>query len=186
MKRMSSVALAVAAAGLLVFAAGCFVEKDAGHQRAHLLADKYIPDEMDKWIAVPDMAPKSVTANGITYYVLGTHNVVPDSMAGFIAMNPKAFEKYTGIKPAGGAASGEPVVLKARKKVLRDQAGWVALPSGNYPAQEKDGEFAMANLEADQLVPKEMDGWAAVDKETVAKLAKQDEMNKNTMPGKKK
>jgi len=189
MKRMGSIGLALVAFCLTVFVAGCMVEKDAGHNRARLIADKYVSDDMDKWVAVPNITPKPTTdsTKGITYYRLATHNVTPDNMDGFFALSPALFEKVTGLKLAAqNSPAGELMTLKSRKKILKAQDGWIAMPL-SYPSIQKQGEgFAMATLSSDALIPKDMDGWVALDKETMAKVAEADELSKNTIPKKTK
>ena len=189
MKRMGSIGFALVALSMMVFVAGCMVEKDKDHNRARLIADKHVPDDMDNWVAVPGITPKPTTDSGkaITYYRLATHNLVPDNMEGYFALSPALFEKVTGLKLAAQTSpETELFTLKARKKILHEQDGWIAVPL-SYPSIQKQGEgFAMATLSPDTLIPKDMDGWVAVDKETMAKIAENDEMSKNTIPKKTK
>ena len=188
MKHISTIGLALVAFGMMAFVSGCMVEKEKDHNRAKLIVDKYVPDDMDKWIAVPSNYPKPTTegGKGVTYYRLATHNAIPDSMEGFFALSPALFEKVSGIKlPAAPAGAPSLIVLKARKKILKANDGWVALPEAYPSIQKENDSFAMATLSSEAIIPKDMDGWVALDKETMAKLAEADEMSKNTIPKKK-
>lgn len=162
----------VAVLGLAV--SGCNTEREKGHERAILKAGQQVSAEMVGWVAVPNTAPQTKQEKSISFAVLGTHNVVPETLDGWVAINPSFFSKLSEIKvdvPAG--AAGERWVLKPEgKSVPKDKHGWVAVPYSEPQVEKSDHkkDREMAALASGNIVPKEMNGWIAVDRDTLAKM----------------
>ena len=174
-----AIKVAVLAAGLALGLSNCgFLKPDEGSAtRTTLKAGWQVGEGMDGWVGVPNTAPKEVAGKGFTYYRLASHNVVSAKLNGGYALSPKLFEKVTGTAlEAVSTKAAEPWPMKVGRRVPQEKDGWLGvLPS--YPKVESGAkDTGLAVLASDQLVPKEMDGWAAVDKETMAKLAEQAQM----------
>lgn len=182
---ISSRNLGVAASALsLVLLAGCFLEKEQGRERSLLKAGAAVPNAMDGWVAVSPADPKVMTHPelGITYHILATHNLVLAKMDGYKALSPALFERYTKIKvEAPGAPACQMWVMKESKKVAPEMDGWVGLPL-SYPNIQKEGQYGLAVLVEDQIIPREMNGWVAVDTGTLVKLAGENARQGRTMP----
>ncbi|MCY3019906.1 MAG: hypothetical protein NTW87_12865 [Planctomycetota bacterium] len=177
MKRAYTVFFSVAVAALLVSLAGCFTEREAlGKDRAILKGGQQVSGDMVGWVAVPNTAPemRQEKNRNISYAVLSTHNVIPENLSGWVAMNPSFFAKMTDIKvDTPPATATERWVLKPEgKSVPKDKNGWIALPFSEpqieSSAHKKDRE--MAALAGGNIIPKEMHGWVALDRETLAKV----------------
>jgi len=153
---------------------GCNTQVEKGSDRAILKAGQQVSADMVGWVAVPNTAPQTKKEKEVEFAVLGTHNIVPSTLDGWVAINPAFFTKLSDIKvevPAG--AAGERWVLKPEgKSVPKDKHGWVAVPYSEPQVEKsehkKDRE--MAALANGNIVPKEMNGWVAVDRDTLAKL----------------
>lgn len=160
----------------LVVLAGCFLEKEQGRERTLLKMGAEVPEALNGWVAVSPAAPKSFTNQelGVTYHVLATHNLVLAKMQGYKAISPALFERLTKIKvEAPTAPACQMWTMKVSKKVTKEMDGWVGLPL-SYPDIQKQGENGLAVLLEDQIIPKEMNGWVAMDSETFAKIAGND------------
>ena len=170
----ASVVTGILALGLALTGCNTEREKDLG-DRALLKAGQQVSEDMVGWVAVPNTAPKleqNKTA-GITYGVLAAHNVVPAGMDNWYAVNPALFAKMTDIKiEAPKVATVEKWVLKpVGKKVPADKDGWAAVPNTQPTMDNREAGYEIGTLFTNNVVPKEMNGWAAIDKETMAKLS---------------
>jgi hypothetical protein len=173
-------------AGLMLLA-GCYVKKEKDQERVPVIADKRVPSNMKGWIAVPDRSPELKNESEVSYAPLYAFNIIPASMDGWIAMSPALFEKQTGIRiPKVETPPVEPLKLEWDKKIPKDRDGWIAV-EGKYPRTEmKDETTGVGEIKANQLVPVEMHGWAAVSRDTMAQIAMRHEQNKVTIPSKTK
>jgi hypothetical protein len=181
---MRSVLRAALVLALLVAVTGCFLKREEGTSRTILKEGWQVADDMANWVAVANIEPKAVTASEpkITYYVLCTHNVIPAKMSGFVAISPNVFEQVSKIKaPACKTPEGEMWQMRVGRKVPKDKEGWIGVAL-NYPQIEKRGEAGIAMLLADQLVPKEMDGWVAMDRESLGSLEAARQMGLSNEP----
>jgi hypothetical protein len=173
MKKISILSLAAFAAIVLTLA-GCNTEREQGRNKAVLKGGQQVSADMVGWVAVPNTVPEVKQAGGVSYAVLGTHNVIPTNMDGWVATNGAFFTKLSGVQvDAPKGSSSERWVLKPEgKSVPKDKHGWVAVPFSEpqieSSAHKKDRE--MAALIENNIVPKEMNGWVAVDRDTLAKL----------------
>jgi len=167
----------------LVLVAGCFLEKEQGRERALLKYGAAVPAAMNGWVAVSAAEPKACTNPDVgTYHVLATHNLVLAKMQDYKAVSPALFERLTRVKVEVPAAPACTMwTMKEGKKVTKEMDGWVGLPLC-YPQIQKQGEAGLANLVEDQIIPKEMSGWVAMDKDTFAKVAAKDAMQGGTEP----
>lgn len=160
---------------LALAVSGCNTEREKGHERAILKAGQQVSADMVGWVAVPNTAPQTKQEKDVSYAVLGTHNVVPETLDGWVAINPVFFTKLSGIKvEVSTGAAGERWVLKPEgKSVPKDKHGWVALPysAPQIEKSEHKKDREMAALAGGNIVPKEMSGWIAVSSETLAKLS---------------
>jgi len=174
MNRNTLIVLVAFLGALVITLAGCNTEREKGVERAYLKAGQQVSAEMVGWVAVPNSAPEMKKGDAYSYGVLSAQNVIPQTMDGWVAINPVFFSKMTDIKvDAPKAAGAERWVLKPEgKSVPKDKHGWVAVPFTEpqieASAHKKDRE--MAALLENNVVPKEMHGWVAVNKETLEKL----------------
>jgi predicted small secreted protein len=174
MKPITVVLRSLALAVVVLAIAGCNTERDVGKERALLKAGQQVAPDMVGWVAVPNTVPDMRQEKGASYGVLSTLNVVPETLDGWVAVNPTFFASLTGIKvDAPAAVNAQKWVLKPEgKSVPKDKNGWVAVPYSE-PTIESSAhhkEREMARLAAGNIVPKEMHGWAALDRETLAKV----------------
>ncbi|MBE7465779.1 MAG: hypothetical protein HS116_20080 [Planctomycetes bacterium] len=165
---------------------GCYqdVEKDGNY--AILKAGAAVPSAMDGWVGVPATKPVEAKdeASGVTYYRLVGHSVVPNHLNGCYALAPATFARLSGIKvEALPGDVPELLNMKRDKKIPAESNGWYGIPL-SYPKIEKDGEQSAAILGGWQVVPKDMHGWVAVDRESMAKLAESAEMKMGTLSDK--
>ncbi|MGD0094403.1 MAG: hypothetical protein ABSE73_31225 [Planctomycetota bacterium] len=180
----ANILFVLVALALALGAGGCFTERDnPKEERAILKAGQQVSADMVGWVAVPNTAPEMRKSAELSYAVISAHNVVPAALGGWVAMNPAFFAKLTDIKvDTPPATSGERWVLKPEgKSVPKEKNGWIALPFSE-PKIEKHGDREMAQLCMDNIIPKEMHGWAAVSPENLAKLV---EKYMGTGPGSK-
>ena len=169
--------LAILLAGSFILV-GCNTIVEKGETRAILKAGQQVSEEMVGWVAVPNSAPAIVKKdNALTYAVLATHQYIPASLNGWVAMTPTLFSEMTGIKvETKEAPSSEKWILKpAGKSVPKDKEGWIAMPftEPKIEATATKQHLKMAKLSADNIIPKDMNGWVAVDTTALAKLAKE-------------
>jgi hypothetical protein len=160
---------------LALAVSGCNTEREKGQRdRAILKAGQQVSAEMVGWVAVPNTAPATKQDKGLSFAVLGTHNVVPETMDGWVAINPTFFTKLSEIKvDVPTNAAGERWVLKPEgKSVPKDKHGWVAVPFSEPQIEKSDAkkDREMAALASGNIVPKEMNGWIAVDRDSLAKM----------------
>lgn len=159
---------------LLLAFAGCFTEREAGQgNRALLKGGQAVAADMDGWVAVPNTSPAITKSGDLNYAVLAANNVTTPAMDGWVALNPACFAKLTGIAVlTPTAAPAEVYVLKEGRDIPKAKTGWVAVPN-SQPAIETSTRIAilsLATLAGNQIVPKEINGWVAVDTATLAKL----------------
>lgn len=157
-----------------LFLAGCNTKVEEGKDYAVLKKGQQVSGAMVGWVAVQPSFPVVKKEGDWSYAVLSGNNVVEPPQDGWVAINPSFFSELSGVKletpPAG---SMDRWVLKPEgKSVPKDKAGWIALP---YSVPQVEASSArkgreMAALSAGNLIPKEMHGWAAVDRETLSKL----------------
>jgi hypothetical protein len=186
--KMSKCVLAGLSALVLVLA-GCYVENEKGKEQAILKKGLRMPGKMEGWIAVPNKEPQiKKDGSGISYAQLGAYQIAGESMEGWYACNPKAFAKLTKIQlDTAKGPSCEPWTPKAEKKVPDDKDGWICMPPNFAKSQtdEMDSSLAMAQLHAGQIIPKEMDGWGAIDVKTAEDLFSKKQLEKATLTPKK-
>jgi hypothetical protein len=178
--------LALVAAALLLALAGCFLKKEEGQQKTTLRAGWQVADDMAGWVGVAPSAPKPVAnrEQKITYHVLSTHNVVPAALHGCYALNPVLFEKTAKIKlPGQNTPESELWQMRPGRRVPKEKEGWIGMPLA-YPQITRQGDDAISVLAADQLIPKEMDGWAVIDRETMGRLVADKQMGLTSEPEK--
>jgi hypothetical protein len=171
-------------AGVLVLAlGGCYPEREPGQgNRAILKRGETVPVDMDGWVALPNTVPELKKSAELTYAVLATHNVISAGLDGWVAMDPAYFAKLSDIKiEAPKVVAVQPYVLKEGKSISKEQTGWVAVPNAQPEIikSAREASLAMAELVRNQIVPKEMNGWVAIDRNTLSKLTE-----KHMMTGK--
>ncbi|HYG78255.1 MAG TPA: hypothetical protein VEK08_24850 [Planctomycetota bacterium] len=158
----------------VILLAGCNTEREKNADRAILKAKQQVSADMVGWVAVPNTAPQTKKEGNIAYSVLATHNVVPETLDGCVAINPAFFSKLSGVKvDVPAPVAGEKWVLKPEgKSVPKDKHGWVAVPYSEPVIEKSDHkkDREMAALSTNNIVPKEMNGWIAVDRDTLAKM----------------
>lgn len=177
MKTFKAMLAPIAVGALVLALAGCDTERDKGGQmRATLKAGQKVSNDMTGWVALPGATEPNIKkddSKGISYAVLGANNLVPYALNNWVAINPAFFTKLTEITVEAPKESGDLFVLSPKGiRVPADKNGWVAVPY-NSPkiessATRKDRE--LAKLSAEDVIPKEMNGWVAVDKDTLANL----------------
>jgi hypothetical protein len=161
---------------LILALSGCETKPEKGQgDRAYLKKGQQVTEEMAGWVAVPLTEATMVEdkEKGIKYAVLRANNVVPYAQASWVAMPPALFEKLGGIKaeaPKEAANIDNRVVLRQGKSVPKHAVGWVAVPFSQPLIEKQKKGLEMAQLMVNQIVSKEMHGWIAVDRDTLAKL----------------
>lgn len=176
MKRSTISSLAVLTLVALVLG-GCDADNTQSRGgRAFLRGGKHVPSNLVGWVAVPGAEPKITDDKdaGISYAVLSTHNLIPGSISGWVALKPALFTKMSGIKTEAPADNGsELFVLQGGSKIPYDMSNWVAVPNTQpeieSSASKKD--VGLAKLYTDNVIPKELNGWVAVNPDTLAKLS---------------
>jgi hypothetical protein len=177
MKRSTLCSLAALTVVALILG-GCDADNTQSRSgRAFLKGGKHVPSNLVGWVAVPGAEPK-VTEDknvGISYAVLSTHNLIPGSISGWVALKPALFAKMSGIKVDAPAESGgsELFVLTGGSKIPYDMTNWVAVPN-TQPEVESSAskkDVGLAKLYTDNVIPKELNGWVAVNPDTLAKLS---------------
>jgi hypothetical protein len=173
MKNTQTLFAALAAAALVVALAGCYPEREPGQNRAALKAGQTVPPDMNNWVALPNTVPEAKTSGELKYAVLATHNIIPANLDGQVALDPALFTKLSGIAVEAPKGTGAvPYVLKEGKTISKDKSGYVAVPGDNPKIiKSSNGSMATAELVKSQVVPKEMNGWVAIDRDTLGKLA---------------
>lgn len=177
MKKINDMFSILCFLGIVLTLAGCNTEREVGSgERAILKAGQQVSSDMVGWVAVPNSSPTSVQdkATGITYLVLASHNIVPVTVDGSFAVPPTLFAKMTDITiEVPKIGSEEKWILKPEgKSVPKDKQGWIAV-SPSEPQVERSSHLKgleVATLSSNNIIPKEMNGWVAIDKETFAKL----------------
>ncbi len=167
----------VAVCVLTVLLSGCDADNvnERGGGRAYLRGGHKVPSNLSGWIAVPGAEPKPTQDKntGITFAVLKTHDVVPSTMNSWGAMTPQLFLAASGITvEAVKDDSSELYVLNQGSQIPYEMSNWIALrntqPEVQISATKK--EKGVGTLYTENIVPKEMNGWVAMDRETFAKL----------------
>jgi len=186
MSKLHLLAIPVLVGASLLTLSGCNTERDKGSSRATLKAKQQISGDMVGWVAVPGTVPQSKKEANLSYAVLATDNLIPTSLEGAVAINPVFFSKLSGVKVEIPAPNpGDKWVLgKEGRKVPADKHGWVAVPYSEPQIERSESkkDREMATLQPDNIIPKEMNGWIAIDRETLAKLVA---TYMNTGPGSK-
>lgn len=173
MKKMTNLMAAFIAALLLVLS-GCNTKVEEGKHYAILKKGQQVSAAMTGWVAIPPSFPEVKKEGDWSYAILANNNVVEPNTDGWVAINPKFFTELSGVSVATPASNDvERWVMKPEgKSVPKDKTGWIALPyslpqieaSSNKPGRE------MAAISAGNMIPKEMHGWVAVDRDTLTKL----------------
>ena len=173
MKNTPALFAALIAVALVVALTGCYPEREPGQNRAALKAGQTVPPDMNNWVALPNTMPEAKTSEGLKYFVLATHNVIPANLDGFVALDAALFTKLSGLQVEAPKGAGAPLyVLKEGKTISKDKSGYVAVPNENPKVvKSSSGTMATAELVKSQLVPKEMNGWVAIDRDTLGNLA---------------
>lgn len=190
---------------LLAATAGCFLKREEGTNRTILKKGWQVDESMAGWVAVPDSKPEGHSAQveveetdgetgkvrkatmEIAYYRLATLQVVPAALDGFYAFNPQAFAKLSKIKldPLESKAPAK-WEMRVGRRVTEDKDGWIGVAE-KYPKVEMSEKGSgSASLAADQLVPQEMDGWAAISADTLNQLAEKRILSSGTIKKKDK
>ncbi|HEY3323095.1 MAG TPA: hypothetical protein VGP72_21765 [Planctomycetota bacterium] len=170
MKKLSILSLALA-----VILTGCLTQRDdKTTDRATLQAGQQVSAEMVGWVAVPPCNAQVKQDKGISYAVLPAHCVIPKTMDEWVAVNPEFFTKLSEIKvEVPVAVEAQRWVLKPEgKSVPKDKQGWIAVPYSEPIIEKSDykKDRQMAVLASNNIVPKEMNGFVAIDRDTLAKL----------------
>ena len=159
----------------LVVLSGCDSDNDTRYGHIYLKGGKKVPSHLAGWVAVQGTQPKLVEDKeaGFSYAVLATHNVVSSELSGWVAVKPGLFARMSGIKtetPAGDEA--ELYVLNKDAHIPMEMSNWIALPN-TQPEVESSAtkkDVGLAKLAADNVIPKELNGWVAINPDTLAKL----------------
>ena len=175
MSRMSPITATAAFVALAVLVSGCDNDNDYRGGRTYLRAGKKVSSHLSGWVAIPGAEPK-ITENkdaSLSYAVLSAHQVVPYAMNDWKAVPPKLFKAMTKIvveAPADNAT--ELYVLREGDHVPYDMGNWVAVPNTQPQIETSSTQKGkgVAIISADNVIPKEMNGWVAIDKETFARL----------------
>lgn len=165
-----------AVAFVAVVLTGCDSDNDTRFGHIYLKGGKKVPSRLSGWVAVQGTEPKVVEDKtaGFSYAVLATHNVVSNELNGWVALKPGLFSKMSGVKtetPAGD--SGELYVLYKDAHIPLEMSNWIALPNTQPEVQSSATrkDVGLAKLSSDNVIPKEMNGWVAVNPDTLAKLS---------------
>jgi len=158
---------------------GCDNDRDSSSYvggKYLLRPGKHVSSQIAGWVAVPGNEPKTIDdkTSGLSYAVLTTHDVVPSTMSGWVAINPSLFAKMSGIKvEAPKDDQSELIVLHRGELISGDLANWVAVPNSQPQVEvsstKKDN--GLAKLSSQNIVPKELNGWVAVNPDTLATLS---------------
>jgi hypothetical protein len=176
MTRTTLVSLvALTLAGMVLV--GCDADNtQTRYGRTYLKGGKKVPSNLVGWVAVPGSEPKVTDDKNaaISYAVLSSHNIVPGSISGWVALKPALFAKMSGIKidaPADNAS--ELYVLNAGARIPLEMSNWVAVPNTQPQVESSSSkkDVGLAKLYADNVIPKELNGWIAVNPDTLAKLS---------------
>jgi len=154
--------------------AGCNTKVEEGKDYAVLKKGQQVSGQMVGWVAVVPSFPVVKKQGDWSYALLSSNNVVEPPQDGWVAVNPSFFTQLSGVAletpPVG---SEERWVMKPEgKSVPKEKAGWIALPYSvpQVEASSNKKGREMASIAAGNLIPKEMHGWAAVDRETLSTL----------------
>ncbi len=193
MREQQRVYIFLFSVSMMLLLPGCFLKREEGQTRTVLKKGWQVAEDMKGWVAVPNHEPVKLEhpekevkdGKEISAYRLATHDILPATMEGWVAINTVAFKRYSGTElGALNTKAGALWEMRVGRRIPADKDGWIGVPL-SYPKIQRLKDFGLASLQADQLVPKEMDGWVAVDKETLAKLAQDLEMRKATIKKKK-
>ena len=178
MKSMTRITPFAIVAALTLVLVGCGCDNDNDEYRGGrtmLRGGKKVSSNISGWVAIPGAEPKLTEdkAAHISYAVLSTHQVVPASMNNWKAVPAKLFKIISKIAvEAPPENNTELRVLYHGEHIPYDMSNWVAVPNTQPEIETSDTQKGrgVALLHADNIIPKEMNGWVATDVDTFAKL----------------
>ena len=164
-----------------LFLSGCDNRQENEYRssgQVHLKAGDKVSSSMVGWVAMPSTSAPEIKkddSKSLSYAILSGNNIVPDSMQGWVAINPIFFTKMSGVSVTAPAAPGEMWVMNFKgERIPFDKNGWVAVPHSEPQIESSSTHKGreMAKLSVNNVIPGTMNGWVAVDNNTLTELVK--------------